>query len=94
VKQHSGFLLFLTGYPASDHDLHTNFQGKQRGNYEGTGKKIFFSPEDIPIVIQLVSSSIYKPLRASFLGIEIQSTGSGKIEFNGESLVVIMFGNH
>jgi hypothetical protein len=43
VKQHSGFLLFLTGYPASDYDLPPKIQGKQRGNYEGTGKKIFLS---------------------------------------------------
>ena len=43
VKQHSGFLLFLTGYPASDHDLHTNIQGNQKGIYEVTGKNIFLS---------------------------------------------------
>ena len=93
VKQHSGFLLFLTGYPASDHDLHTIIKGRQKGNCAGSKKRSFY-PAGIPIFIQLVSPSIYKPFRASFLGIEIQSTGAGKIKFNGESLVVIMFCNH
>ena len=56
--------------------------------------KDLFYPVDLSIIIRLVSSSIYKTFRASFLGIKIQSTGTGKIEFNGESLVVIMFCNH
>jgi hypothetical protein len=57
------------------------------------GRKKSLYPVDLPIVIQLGSSSIYKPFRASFLGIEIQSTGTSKIEFNRERLVVIMFRN-
>ena len=86
-------LLFLTGNPVSDYDLCTIIQGKQMGNYDGTKKGSFY-PAGIPILIQLVSPSIYKPFRASFQAIEIQSTGTGKIKFDSESLVMIMLCNH
>ncbi len=87
-------LLFLTDKPASDYQLCTILPGKKLGIYHATKKGSLF-PARILIFLNPASfPSIYKPFRTSFLSIKIQSTGAGKIKFDGESQVVIMFCKH